>query len=132
MYKNILCAVDLTEESYKIIEKAISLKDQFDSDLSIIHIFEYSLLPKNYQKQLEDEKRPLMEQLGEKFGIDKKHRHIKFGQSHRIICDLAKEKQYDLIVLGSHGKNGIQNLLGSTANGVVQQANCDVLLIKAT
>jgi universal stress protein A len=36
----------------------------------------------------------------------------------------------DLIVIGSHGREGIQRLLGSTANAVLHGAPCDVLAVR--
>ena len=36
----------------------------------------------------------------------------------------------DLIVVGSHGRHGIALLLGSTANGVLHGAPCDVLAVR--
>ncbi|MEO1899758.1 MAG: universal stress protein, partial [Methylococcales bacterium] len=36
----------------------------------------------------------------------------------------------DLIVVGSHGRHGLALLLGSTANGVLHHAVCDVLAVR--
>jgi universal stress protein A len=43
---------------------------------------------------------------------------------------IAKERGVDLIVVGSHGRHGLQLLLGSTANGVLHLAECDVLAVR--
>ena len=43
---------------------------------------------------------------------------------------MAEKKHADLIILGTHSKKGLQALIGSTANGVVNYAKCDVSLIK--
>ena len=131
MYSNILCAVDISHEGEKILSKAVSLAAKFNCELSIVHIIEYTFLPKDYQKKLEQEVQPKMVELGEKYNINKKHRYIKFGQSYAEICELQEKLDVDLIVVGSHGKYGLKALLGSTANGVVQNAKCDVLLVKA-
>ncbi|MCV6604433.1 MAG: universal stress protein, partial [Porticoccaceae bacterium] len=42
----------------------------------------------------------------------------------------AEENQVDLIVVGSHGRHGLALLLGSTANGVIHGAGCDVLAVR--
>ncbi|PCJ47131.1 MAG: universal stress protein A [Gammaproteobacteria bacterium] len=130
MYKNILCAIDNTPESEAILSKASSLAKQNSCKLSVVHIIEYTILPKDYQKQLEEEALPKMAAIAEKFNIPSKNRYIKFGQSYPVICQLEEKLGIDLIVIGSHGKNGFQALLGSTANGVLQRAKGDVLLIK--
>ncbi len=36
----------------------------------------------------------------------------------------------DLIVLGTHGRHGLGLILGSTANGVLHGASCDVLAVR--
>lgn len=130
MYNKILCAVDISPESEVILSKAVSLAQQYACELSIVHIIEYTFLPKDYQKKLEEEVIPQVTSMAEKFGIDKKHRYIKFGQSYVEICELEKRLGIDLIIIGSHGKHGLKALLGATANGVLQKAGCDVLLVK--
>jgi universal stress protein A len=130
MYKNILCAIDVTPESDVILTKASELAKQYGAKLSLVHIIEYRVLPQDYQKKLEQDVKPVIDEMSEKYQIKKKNCFIKFGQSYTNICDLAQELSTDLVVLGSHGKHGVQVLLGSTANGVMQKAQCDVLLVK--
>ena len=43
---------------------------------------------------------------------------------------MAEELGTDLIVVGSHGRHGLALLMGSTANGVLHGANCDVLAVR--
>jgi universal stress protein A len=43
---------------------------------------------------------------------------------------MAVERGADLIVIGSHGRHGLQLLLGSTANGVLHLSECDVLAVR--
>ena len=48
------------------------------------------------------------------------------------FCDvgIAEEHAVDLIVIGSHGRHGLQRILGSTASGVLHTATCDVLAVR--
>jgi universal stress protein A len=55
---------------------------------------------------------------------------VDFGRPIDVILDYAKSREIDLIILGSHGRHGIQLLLGSTANAVLHRAQCDVLAVK--
>ena len=41
-----------------------------------------------------------------------------------------EEAGADIIVVGSHGRHGLALLLGSTANGVLHGASCDVLAVR--
>jgi universal stress protein A len=55
---------------------------------------------------------------------------VEIGTPKREIVRVAAEQKAELIVLGSHGRHGLQLLLGSTANGVLHQATCDVLAVR--
>jgi len=53
------------------------------------------------------------------------------GNPAEVICKIADNEKFDLIVIGSRGLKGLQKLLlGSISNAVVQQANASVLLVK--
>jgi universal stress protein A len=52
------------------------------------------------------------------------------GSPKLEIVRVAEENNVDLIIVGSHGKHGIALLLGSTANGVLHHAKCDVLAVR--
>jgi len=52
---------------------------------------------------------------------------------YKGIVNFSNSNSMDLIVMGSHGRSGIKKaLLGSVASGVVEHANCPVLIIKKT
>jgi nucleotide-binding universal stress UspA family protein len=54
------------------------------------------------------------------------------GSAHEVIVQAAKERDVDLIVMGSHGRTGFDRLLvGSVAERVIGNANCAVLVVKA-
>ncbi|MNY69224.1 putative universal stress protein [compost metagenome] len=53
------------------------------------------------------------------------------GEAASAILDLAEAEKSDLVVVGSHGKSGIQRfLLGSVSEQVVRYAPCSTLVIK--
>lgn len=52
------------------------------------------------------------------------------GSPGEVICWIAQEKACDQIVIGTHGRTGLLNLLmGSTAEYVVRHARCPVLTV---
>ncbi len=57
-------------------------------------------------------------------------RHIVTGHTEYEIHRVASETEADLIIVGSHGRHGLALLLGSTDNGVLHGARCDVLAIR--
>ncbi len=71
-----------------------------------------------------------MEKFVERYHIDSVHQHILLGKPEVEIHAKAEELQSQLIVVGSHGRYGLALLMGSTANGVLHGASCDVLAVR--
>ncbi|MCA9215174.1 MAG: universal stress protein, partial [Planctomycetales bacterium] len=58
---------------------------------------------------------------------------VRRGDPAAEIMKLAKKKKADLLVVGTHGRTGLQHLLmGSVAEAIVRGATCPVLTIKNT
>lgn len=57
---------------------------------------------------------------------------VQIGSPVGEVVKAAKDWPADLIVIGSHGRGGIKRvLLGSVAEGVMRQATCPVLVVRA-
>jgi universal stress protein A len=54
------------------------------------------------------------------------------GQPATEMRRLARERDIDLIVVGSHGRHGLALIFGSTSNSVLHGAPCDVLAVRIT
>ncbi len=130
MYKTIICAIEACDEGQEVLSKAYEFSQMCNAKLFVTHVIPYTLLPTDYQKQLEEEAQPAIEAIAASLDIPKKDVTIKIGKPYEQICRLAESKKADLIILGTHSKKGIHTLIGSTANGVVNHAKCDVSLIK--
>ncbi len=138
MYKHILFATDFSDESNVAEARAVEAANQHGAKLSIIHVVEYYPsvqleggigMPDIGSKLDEDAEREL-EAIEKGLSIELAHTHIGHGSTKHVIAEYAKEIGADLIVLGSHGRHGIGLLLGSTANGVLHVAECDVLAVR--
>ncbi|EAW31305.1 hypothetical protein GP2143_07144, partial [marine gamma proteobacterium HTCC2143] len=64
------------------------------------------------------------------YSVGSDGQHIIVGRAENEIHSLAEELGAELIVVGSHGRHGIALLLGSTANGILHGATCDVLAVR--
>ena len=63
-------------------------------------------------------------------GVGDARVHVRMGSAVREIARFAHEEQIELIVLPSRGRTGLDRvLLGSTAEGVVRRAKCEVYVI---
>lgn len=138
-YKHMLLAVDLTEESNPVAERAAALAAQTQAKLSIIHVIE----PINFayggdipmdltaiQDQLDEHARQKLTEFAKPYNIPEQNQHTLVGLPQNEIHRIAKEEDVDLIIVGSHGRHGLSLLLGSTANGVLHGATCDVLAVR--
>ncbi len=52
------------------------------------------------------------------------------GQPADILCEVAKEMDAELIVIGSHRYDGVDRFLGTTAAKVANRAHCDVMIVR--
>lgn len=56
---------------------------------------------------------------------------VRTGRPGRTIVDCARDRECDLVVVGSHGRTGVAHLImGSVAEHVVRHAPCPVLVIR--
>ncbi|MEE4244712.1 MAG: universal stress protein [Kangiellaceae bacterium] len=131
MYKTIICAIEASQEGKLVLSKAVEIAEKFDSELYVLNVLPYSLLPKDYQKELKEKAIPKFEKIIKPFGLSKKRTTLKVGKPYEMICDMASKKKADLIIMGTHSKRKSLNpLIGSVANGVVNNSPCDVNLIR--
>lgn len=140
-YTHILIALDLSAESQQVVGrvKALFGHEKPTIRVSLLHVqeplsFAYGgdipLDLTEIQGKLEMEARARLGEIGTELGIPASDQHVTMGQPANEIRRFAKDNQVDLIVLGSHGRSGLSLLLGSTANGVLHGAKCDVLAVR--
>ena len=139
-YKHILVAIDLTPEGEKILERAIELSKQNGATLSLVNVVEHITSiydtefgfpePPDIERDLSLKAQERLEKIKQGHQITDAASYVRSGTAKHEIIDLAKEIDADLIVIGSHGRHGLQLLLGSTANGILHLATCDVLAVR--
>ena len=140
VYSHILLAVDFTPVTDTVTRQAMELCQVFKARLSLVHVVEFTQMDLSndlvltqeleIDQELMKQSKQRLEELAEKLGIDKSECFVSQGSTRREILRLAKELNTNLIVIGSHGREGIQRLLGSTANAVLHGAPCDVLAVR--
>ena len=137
MYKHILFASDLSEETDFVVEKVQKLCQLTKAKLSLVHVVEplpgysYAYLGiEDIEGQLITEARVAIEKLGDKLNVKKGDQFVEVGPTKTKILKVADETKTDLIICGSHGRHGLSLLLGSTANAILHGAKCDVLTVR--
>ncbi|WP_448381277.1 universal stress protein [Gloeomargarita sp.] len=159
MYKKILVAVDDTELGKSAFQTALDLASRYQAQMMLIHvlspiseaypdsIFITPLASGAYVGLHEEVMRAYAEQWKnfEQKGLEMLQRLTQtataqgipteftqaLGDTGRAICDLAKNWQSDLIVMGRRGLKGLSELfLGSVSNYVLHHAPCSVLVVQ--
>jgi universal stress protein A len=137
MYKHILFATDLTEDTQYLVEKVRTVRGYTSATLSLVHVVEplpgysYAYLGiEDIEGQLITEAQQAMEKLGAKLGVGKADQFVEVGPTKTKILKIADDIKADLIICGSHGRHGLSLLLGSTANAILHGAKCDVLTVR--
>lgn len=141
MFKNILLATDLSVVSHVVAGKARDLADKFGAKLSVVYVLEYTPIvygEGEYSISLDSELMQVFEknaknaliQLGKDFGIPEAQQFLEIGSTRHAVIDIATKINADLLVIGSHGKHGIQLILGSRANTILHAAKCTVFAVR--
>lgn len=139
IYGKILLALDLSKESEQLREKARVVAEANQAELSLIHVIEPLSFAyggdvpvdlSTIQDQLDTHAEKKLHEYAEKLGYPVKELLVVTGHTETEIHRVADEQNFDLIIVGSHGRHGLALLLGSTANGVLHGANCDVLAVR--
>jgi universal stress protein A len=140
-YEHILLAVDFFEHCEAVTNRARDLATTYQANFSIIHVVDsvpiidagYGAdIPFNMDltTELMAEAKKRLGKLAQKLDITEDNLWLEIGSPKTEIVRVAKENKVDLIVLGSHGRHGLALILGSTANGVLHHADCDVLAVR--
>jgi universal stress protein A len=131
-------ATDLHDDNQPVIDKALAIVKRDQAYLSIVNVlpnipyYMASGIPSitELEDHLEEESMRKLKALEAKIDIEETDFHLRHGSPKRQIVDLGKKINCDLIIIGSHGHHDFDKIVGSTANGVLHRAHCDVLVIK--
>ncbi|MGZ8157530.1 MAG: universal stress protein [Methylobacter sp.] len=140
-YKHILLAADFSEHGEAVAVRAKDLAEKYRAKLSIVHVMDNLLITDaaygstipfdlDLTAELMAVAKKRLANLADKLDIAEDCRWMETGSPKLEIIRVAKENNVDLIVVGSHGRHGFALLLGSTANGVLHHALCDVLAVR--
>lgn len=139
MYKHILFATDFSTEAEIAESRALEVAQQNNAKLSVINVVDYYpavqldggiMMSPEIGKALKDAAKESMQDCKARMSPHLSDSHVARGAPKHAITEYAEEIDADLIILGSHGRHGLGLLLGSTANGVLHLAKCDVLAVR--
>ncbi|MCA8064255.1 universal stress protein [Burkholderia sp. AU38729] len=147
MYSNILVALDGSDTSSRALDAALAIASETGARLTPVYVVDFlvpaydmygydpSILVDAFREEglrvTEDAARRL--KARDVAGTPQISNVAPAGEDipHRIVS-LANEIEADLIIMGTHGRRGVQRLfLGSVAERVLRMATCPVLMIPA-
>jgi nucleotide-binding universal stress UspA family protein len=138
--EKILLPYDGSEYSVNAAKYALDLAKLVGAHVTIVNCYEWrgympevpELLIKDLQSNMKKEAEAVLlraEGVFENQGVDYKIETIP-GSPGYVLTNLAKSKQYDLIIMGSHGHSEIAGLfLGSVTHKVLNTIYCPVLVV---
>jgi nucleotide-binding universal stress UspA family protein len=136
--KNILVPIDGSKNSYRGLDKAISIAKDDSTTITVIYVFHLPWqagikLTKNMKKESSAKATRavgIAKGLVEKNGIPFKWKSTA-GNTGNAIVKTAKAIRADMIVIGARGIGAVkEKFLGSTSNHVLHKAKMPVLVVK--
>jgi nucleotide-binding universal stress UspA family protein len=148
MYKRILVAVDGSQTSDRALDEAIKLAKEGHSQLLLLHVSEdvsqvwigsewMAATPPMLSPEIFEEiGRGILDHAAKKVqeaGLEFETRRVNDDGQRigKVVAQQAQDWQAELIVIGTHGRRGLDHfLLGSVAEGVMRAAPMPVLLVR--
>ncbi len=141
--KTILFPTDFSQGARAAMDHAATLARDYRARLILLYVIQDISIAEWYipstlsVTDLVDDMQKSAEKEMEKWGaevaatVPDVERLIVRGVPFVEIIRTAKERAADLIVIGTHGRTGIDHMLfGSTAEKVVRKASCPVLTVR--
>lgn len=144
VFNRILCALDFSEASLNALRYALSLAQENDAELVLLHAVEWLVEDQpgaepplfdvpEYRRHLERDARERLHGA-----VPEEARNwcrpvevLVAGRAWKEILRVARERQVQLIVMGVHGRSVVDLMLfGSTTHHVIRSAGCPVLTIR--
>jgi universal stress protein A len=138
-YRRILLVVDLTECSLGVGLRAHALASALGAEVELLHVVESvsieplgeAIVPAlQIEEELLENARQRLAALADELGIAGAFCRVEAGNVKAEIVRVARERQADLIVLGSRERHGLSILVNLTEDAVLHAAPCDVLAVR--
>jgi nucleotide-binding universal stress UspA family protein len=140
IYKHLLVPTDFEACSRHALERAMAMATAFSAEVTLLHVWEPPVYPyvvpaaPDYVTAIEEAvKHKLEEEL--RFARERlptAHSELKMGVVWKEIISTSEALAVDLIVMGTHGRRGLEHaLLGSVSEKVIRTSKVSVLTVPA-
>jgi nucleotide-binding universal stress UspA family protein len=141
--QKILFPIDFSESSEQYIPWVVTLAKTFEATVYLISVtpdmssFATFYAPhasiKGFQKEImEGAEKKMKEFIALHLkGLPKVETRLPTGKADEKILEVAKQEKVDMIIMGSHGRTGLERtIFGSIAEKVIKNSPCPVLVIR--
>ncbi len=140
-WKKILVATDFSTHAEMALKRAVDIAAKHHAQLAVIHAVDDQVIYNDFYDSLEvpdnfdlfqqrmDYAKDNMQALIDQLDLKNIQTEVVPGRAKPAILNYAEAQDIDLIVMGTHGRKGLARLIGSTTNGVINAARCDVLSV---
>ncbi len=134
IFDKILIGIDESEESLKAVKRVIEIQKGYEGDIIAFHSTLHRGSDSDYENIDDHGKKVFdrIEKLFEEANLSIKTRLIQDTSPEDYIEQTVEKENVNLVVLGYSGKHGIlkRRILGSIPTQVMNNALCDVLVVK--
>lgn len=138
--KTILVAVDGSPVAEAVIETAVKQARAFDVKLLLMHAVgiplelpseAFVVAPNDVVEVLRRAASRQLEELVARVPVELRGgTMVDVGVPWRAICDVAKERDVEMIIMGAHGHRWSDGLLGTTSSRVINHADRTVMVVR--
>ncbi|OPY11092.1 MAG: Universal stress protein [Syntrophus sp. PtaU1.Bin005] len=143
MFERILYPTDFSDVSMKAVRYVKQLKDAGAKEAIVLHVIDerslvltsheiaidFAAIENELRKAADERGNKILEELRER-GLEARLKIVK-GNPFKTILKTAQEEDVSLIVIGSHGRSNVEEmLLGSVSEAVIRKAVRPVLVVK--
>ena len=138
--RKLLVALDRSSRAKLVLERAATLAKAVGAEVFLLRAITlptdipddaYSMSPGDLVERWKSDAARELEGLAAAFSTDTVvHVLVRTRSPWSVICAAAREHEADLIVLGAHGYDAVDHILGTTAAKVVNHADRSVLVVK--
>jgi universal stress protein A len=139
IYRKVLAVLDLSDDGVRVGNRALEVAAASGADITLLHVVEYmpveplsdSLLPAmQIETELLERARARLQAIADTLHSPAPPWQVTSGNVKAEIVRVARDGEFDLIVIGSHERHGLSILINLTEDTVLHNAPCDVLAVR--
>ncbi len=139
MYDRILLPTDGGETTDRALAHAMDLADRYGADLHVLYVVDATVFPNDVESgalvsEFEETGKRIVDRVASEAreaGIDPAATAVVRGTPHRTILEYVGDHGIDLVVMGTHGRTGLDRyLLGSVTEKVVRLSDVPILTVR--